>query len=141
MPSLNQIIDTLTTSSLSQAISIEALFSSEISLSPVEGPHIGLQSSDNLLPKTADSHIAGIWLQQIDLDLGKTDGRIMPHNHGDENIDEIVITENDCIYAGIPVEGTTVGNYTVFVIPAGTQHGSETEPSFGRWVSIKFHAI
>lgn len=68
----------------------------------------------------------GVWLQEIDQSYGKENGRVMTHNHGAEKITEIVITEGDSIYAGLPQAIKTIGKYKIHLVPAGTIHGSDT---------------
>lgn len=108
-------------------------------LSATGKPHKGLLSSKNL--KTDDhKNLVGIWLQEIDPDLGKNEGRIAEHSHKKEKIDEILILDRNTYYAHMQNKVGTIAHHGVHFIPAGVVHGSNTEPSYGRWISIKFHA-
>lgn len=113
-------------------------FSTEVELTVVNGPHVGLMSSENLRPAMiSNPNVVGIWLQAIDSTLPKEVGRVMEHDHGSDGVTEVIITENESVYAGLPAPVTRIGSYSVYIVPAGVRHGSNEQPSFGRWVSIK----
>ncbi len=109
----------------------------DLSLTPIKGPHLGLKSSSNLLQPKEDDSIVGIWLQAIDDEYGKDKGRIMAHDHGQEDINEIIIIDNESMYAGLPPACGKFGEFNIHFVPSGFIHGSDTQASYGRWISIK----
>jgi hypothetical protein len=78
--------------------------------------------------------VDGIWLQGIDPAI--QNGKIQVHTH--DNQDEVIITLNDSVYGDLlPEPMLSTDSYGVYVVPAGSNHGSNDFPSHGNWISIK----
>jgi hypothetical protein len=137
LATLRDQLDQLTPVDLSCLPQLEQLFNADIPLHSVKGPHTGLLTSDNLA-NVSNQRIVGVWLQGIDPNVGN-EGRIMPHDHGADNVTEIIITYDDSAYAGLPEPIESVDNrFFIHLVPPGKVHGSQTQPSYGSWISIKY---
>ncbi len=134
-----QQVDQLLPVDLTDVPPLETLLNADIPLHPVGEPHTGLLTSKNLATVSKpNQRILGVWLQGIDPTVGER-GRVMPHDHGSDNITEIIITYDDSVYAGLPDPIEIINNkFSVHLVPPGLTHGSQNQPSFGSWISIKY---
>ena len=138
MSTLKEIMQASSQIDLKDIPNLEEIFAQNKELQNVEGPHTGLLSSENLYSNSQSRpQIVGVWLQAIDSKYGRTQGRIVEHDHGDEGVTEFIITEGDSVYAGLvnPIEKTK--SVAVYSVKPGVRHGSDIQPSYGRWISIK----
>jgi len=118
---------------------LEDIFLQKLELLAASGPHMGLLSSDTIYSnKESSPQIVGVWLQAIDAKYGRTEGRIIEHDHGAEGVSEIIITEGESVYAGLGTPIAKTKTASVFMVKPGTRHGSDTQSSYGKWISIKF---
>ena len=102
-----------------------------------EKGHIGLFSSENIYPGE-HKRIVSVKKQCIK-EVEFDEGRVMEHDHGSEGITEIIIVDDNTVYAGLPGKASfSIGKYKIYIIAPGVRHGSQEKPSSGQWLSVKF---
>ncbi|MFZ5376894.1 MAG: hypothetical protein ACOZAN_04500 [Patescibacteria group bacterium] len=100
--------------------------------------HKNLFSSDDLTSKLTSPHPGiEIRLQAIGYPDCTSEGTVAEHDHGNDNVTEIIITIGDSVYPGLPEPLARTTNHTIYLVRAGTTHGSNSQPASGKWLSIK----
>ncbi len=102
-------------------------------------PHPGLMTSAENLYQGTDTSIVAVKFQTVDEKVAaEGEGRVFAHNHGAEDVTEIIVLAAGSSYPNLPKAELQNDKYSVHFIRPGIWHGSHAEPAHGSWVSIKF---
>ncbi|MEK6964331.1 MAG: hypothetical protein AABX70_07950 [Nanoarchaeota archaeon] len=98
---------------------------------PVPGPSRNLWTLDESL--YVDEAVRFVAAQGI-----RGEGAIVKHDHGEENLVELVYLAEGAVYGGLE-DSRIVKAGRSAAIPIGVTHGNLDLPSHGQWLSVKVH--